>query len=481
MIACICGVESRPAAHFCRSCGRPLEPGPVDGVTAVPSGAAAGAAGEPGLGLLDGSIDPVEQTSRVVKGGDEGGRLSLLIGSAVLGLVAVVGLLFAAGGRATDEPAGAADGAADGADEAIAEEGAASDDDEDGDGAPTDGAADDDVAAGEAPTGTTSSTISPEAYDFDNRAIESAARFGREVSYRLVISTTGGLATFNANNGEIVYYERSDSLLPVATADGWLIAQTAESPSLVRLPLDDLSAPSQTLIPEGVLAALPGTSAVEGLLLVQSWSSEVSRPVALDVASGQEVTHPLFDRDEIEVGFWGGSVLLGLDAGAFTAPSGGVYVVDADGIGQISPGRLVAGDTERVLVEQCDERFRCEPSWVDPQGRPLDLAVPDNDADFGAFVNGTDWLATTTFTFGSEELIWHLVDVERGLHRETTDNPQFNSFATGAVPAISPDGRWLAEVGDFGTSIVLTNLTVDSAVEIELDERVTNGLLYTDE
>lgn len=120
-------------------------------------------------------------------------------------------------------------------------------------------------------------------------------------------------------------------------------------------------------------------------------------------------------------------------------------------------------------------------SWRDRDGRQIDLVVPDNGADIGVFVNGTDWLATAEVDFGAEGITWRLTDVERGLRFDTADNPQGTTFVADAVPAISPDGRWLAEVGDFGTSVIITNLTIDSSVEVELDQRITNGLVYTDD
>lgn len=334
MIACTCGVESQPGARFCRSCGRSLagaagggEPGPA--VVAEVGGV------ELDLGGLDGSTEPVEQRSRVVKGDD--GRSSVMVAAAVLAVVAAVGLLLVAGGGTTDD---SVDDAAEATDQASGNQS------DEGDAAAGEDGGDDGEPA------TTPSSVSPEVYNYENRAIEAAARFGREVSYRLIISTVDGLATFNANNGEITYYERSDSLQPVAVVDGWLVAQTTSgSTSLVRLPIDDLSAQGEALLPDADFATVYGGAVVDGLLMVQTWGSTGTEMHAVDVAAGVVVTHPLLELDLFDFSFWYGLALLGRDDGAFTAASGGVYVADDDGIGQLSPGRLVA-DRRRPAVDR---------------------------------------------------------------------------------------------------------------------------------
>lgn len=406
-----------------------------------------------GVDLLDATAQPLEQTGRVLKGGDGGSR-SLVIGAAVLGLLVVVGLVLVVGG---------------GADEEIVDEESTEETDE--------GTADADaVEADEA--GTTSSTIPREAFALDNQGIESAPRFGRELTYRLLIPTTGGLAVYNSNDGEIVYHE-STSISPVVALDGWLVGQPSGIQQLVRVPLEDLSAEPEIVFPDADFAMVTGGIGEEGLVAALVLEAGAQRLAALDMATGEEVAHPLLDRDDLPL-FWLGVTALGRESGAFTAASGGVYAVDGVEIGRISPGRLVAADPDRLLVERCDDSFRCEMVWVDQDGEPLDLTVPPGSPDIGYFVNGTDWLATTSLDFVSGELAWTLSEVVRDRTVETQSDRYGGFSPAGSLPAVSPDGRWLAEVGDDATSVVLTNLVADSSVVIPLDERITDGLLYTD-
>lgn len=304
---------------------------------------------------------------------------------------------------------------------------------------------------------------------------------GVEVGYRLLISTTSRPVVIDLDTGTTRYSEGT-RVFPVAVADPWLIINRATPGGLARLPLDDLAAePVPVFAVEG--AATTFVASPTGQVTPRSILVNVIRPASnpsefdetlyvVDPTSGQATEQP-----DTGLTFDFGGIWADPQNSLLTGPSGGVYArtTTDDGYRRVADGRLLTADARRALVQTCDSALRCTLTWFDRQSwEPLDLHVPDDQQATVVMLHETDWLLEATFGTATRA---SLLNITTGVTREVR-TPEFGFRGGVVLPAVSPDGQWLAEVTDQPRVIAITNLTTDETTEITLSEAATQPLFF---
>jgi hypothetical protein len=165
-------------------------------------------------------------------------------------------------------------------------------------------------------------------------------------------------------------------------------------------------------------------------------------------------------------------------SGLVNGPAGGIYETSEEGFRLAVEGRLITADSRRALVQSCDAELDCTLTWFDRRSwRPVDLVVPDSAAGGAILVAGTDWVLSKMGSTGNEPA--ELTHVVTG---EVVELHQSNQWAGGSVvlPAISPDGKWLAQTAN-PRQIELRELASGEIVVVDLDEAATGPLFFVDE
>lgn len=154
--------------------------------------------------------------------------------------------------------------------------------------------------------------------------------------------------------------------------------------------------------------------------------------------------------------------------------SGGVYRRTGDSYQRLSTGRIRAAGREIVLVEECDDRMRCESTWYeqrtwDPVGHP-DPSLP---ADATGLVAGGDrWLLSTKWRTGQTRVI----DIESGRSVRDIEGNRF--FGYGPTSPISDDGRWLVDRD--GIDAVVVDLETGKGWPLEVSLLGESATLWID-
>ncbi len=173
----------------------------------------------------------------------------------------------------------------------------------------------------------------------------------------------------------------------------------------------------------------------------------------IDLASGEVLDRQPADVSQLNaLGPFG---IFGFDTDLFSPATGGVYVAEDDGFRKVLDGRVVASNDEFVLVQTCDEALACSRQWhAVGTWEPIVRALPEVAFESGDLQGNGRVLLYFTSTvetgFGIE-----IFDVERD---RPVDLPPF----AGSLPAVSPDGRYVAYVSQEGEASVLDLDTEES-------------------
>jgi len=144
--------------------------------------------------------------------------------------------------------------------------------------------------------------------------------------------------------------------------------------------------------------------------------------------------------------------------------AGGIYQFDGGGYRLAFPGGLLVAGSELVLVERCDERLTCVDEWRSRRTwEPVDRRVPPIGLGlFGARLFADRWLLYHDGSFGGAI---ELFDIETGQSIALDDGV----FHGQAALAVSPDGRWMADVGGrSGGSVMVMNLETMETTELDV-------------
>ncbi len=305
---------------------------------------------------------------------------------------------------------------------------------------------------------------------------------GTEVGYNLLVSTTGRPALIDLDRGTTHYVEGS-RVFPIAVAGPWLIIDRATPGGLARLPLDDLAADPRPIFDvEGAAATF--TSSPSGQVDPETIFVSVIRQTrdpseidetlwVVDPLSGEAI-----ERADNELLLDFGRNYADPNNTLVTGPAGGVYTRSASGddYRRVADGRLLTADDQRALVQSCDSTLQCALTWLDRRTwEPLDLHVPSNQSGSLVMLHGTDWLLEATFGPAANA---SLRNIATGAIRDIRP-PEFGFRGGTVLPAVSSDGRWLAEVTDQPRVIAITDLaTGETKLEIELAEAATQPMFF---
>lgn len=305
---------------------------------------------------------------------------------------------------------------------------------------------------------------------------------GQPVKYDLLVSTSGRPAILDLDQAEVTSH-KGGQVRPVAVSGPWLILEGRSSDGPERLPLDDLGGDpvpifdDRDLVFSNAMPTLgetePGTMWFSIYRESANGSSFIPSLELVDLSLGTTVFHPLAAEGIQTIDLFGGRFANGSE-GLLTGPSGGVYEASQDGYRLVvDGGKLIAADQHRALVETCDARLRCERSWLDTDAwEPLDLHVPDNEAFFTVVIPNTDWILTVRL---NDTILGTLLHAETG---RTHELPLRDSASSLPLPAISPDGRWLAQVDEDGHSVFFQDLLSGNTTRFEFGEPIEPPLFF---
>ncbi|MEM9656270.1 MAG: hypothetical protein AAGA65_29565 [Actinomycetota bacterium] len=436
MSSCVCGAESEGHARFCWSCGRPVgdrgEFGGSDGLDGLDT-------------VLTGDAGRVVDSS-VVRGGASDSR-GLAV---VVGLLAVLSLALL-WGTSRGEPVESAD-------------------DPDQEAAPRTT-----TTMGPTTTATTPTTERPTT----TRALtvqEVATNLEGPFGYDLLISTVGRPARLDLDAGTVSVAEGS-RVFPRFVWGSWLIVAFGED--MARLPLDELGADPDPLVDaEGAwnmhIASARSVVMETGQMWigVLSGADEPTETLYLvDIESGQVL-------DEREPSDETYEIVHAHSTGLITAPSGGVYRVTGETRRRVTDGRVLLSDGGRALMQTCDDNFVCSLNWLDTDTwEPLDLVVPADQGGYHEAIVGTDWIFTPNLSSYSLPDSGELLNIATG-EIVGVDIPEITYPGRWSIPAVSPDGRWLATRGEDTAILELRDLVDGDIVQIELEERIAGPMFF---
>ncbi|MEM9133821.1 MAG: hypothetical protein AAF962_10185 [Actinomycetota bacterium] len=334
------------------------------------------------------------------------------------------------------------------------------------------GPADDEVEAEPSDAGQAEVTAARERTTTSQRTVSggpNGAVSTAESEYQLMVGiSTGRPITLDPLTG-VVTYHQGDGFVPHVVGSSWVLGLAADGDDqLLALPVDDLGAEPVPVLERRFFFPRLRAEQVNDFAVAEIPEDEERPLVLVDLATLELVEHPLIDVGALDDRR---SPVVALDhnAGLFTPPAGGVYRVDGEDVRLLTDGALVGADGERALVVDCDPALVCERRWIDPDGAPLDLVVPDSEPVTGRFVPDTDWfIASGEFLTITDVVTGDVVELAR---RQAP-------FDVGWLDAISPDGRWLALPGEARDSIELYDLSSGERYDIDLDEIVLRDALF---
>lgn len=311
--------------------------------------------------------------------------------------------------------------------------------------------------------------------------VNTSPLLGHDVDYKLLISTSSRPALLDLNTGE-VQYSGGLPVRPVAVSGNWVVIERFGS-GLARLPVDDLGAdPVRFLDEQGIRSvnvlptlgpAVPGQLWVLAIRQTEENQDEIRQSLDLiDLSSGALIDHPLAGEISVTANLLG-ATFADPNGGLITSPSGGVYTTTADGYQQVTDGRLITANETRALIETCDSALICQQDWLDRKTwQPLDLPVPSNLQPVAIMMPGTDWLFTTRLSATGPASLFNT-------RTDQTIDLQLPESATSIVlPAVSPDGIWLAEPTQDLHTLTLRNLTTDATTSVILNEPIEGPMFF---
>lgn len=313
----------------------------------------------------------------------------------------------------------------------------------------------------ENPDQLTSTTV-PESAPIPSESAPVAPILGQSVGYDLLVSTNGRPVVLDLDQGNVTAHE-GGKVNPVAITGQWLILESRTGGSPEKLPLDNLGGdPSPVLVNQelGFANAMPTIGEPEpGTMWFSLYrenangSSFIPSLELVDLSSGETVFHPLAAEGVQTIDLFGGRYANGPE-GLMTGPSGGVYQARQDGYRLVAPdGRLIAADQARALVETCDARMSCQRAWYDTATwEPLELRVPDRQAFLTYLMPPTDWVLTVGLADLTQATMLNIA-TGRTLDLQLPESP-----SSLPIPAVSPDGRWLAQVEQDSRSVLFRDL-----------------------
>lgn len=241
----------------------------------------------------------------------------------------------------------------------------------------------------------------------------------------------------------------------------------ATGPSLILYqPQSDLVGWVELTDPGQQVSAWKGGKVATGVGAGQVWildrEASGEHPAGVPVGSGEwELINTVDDRvqsrlpgdryDEVEAPTPPddslGGIFEAIEPGPYlsTRPDG-VYRFEPEGYERLAGGRLLLVDARfaRALVGNCGPDGPCELQWINSfTGTPLDLPLPSNRPRAVTLLGGERWVLSVGWD-GSSELI------------ELKTDRRITSLEQSGWPAISPDGRWLAQVT--GTEVTISSL-----------------------
>lgn len=326
------------------------------------------------------------------------------------------------------------------------------------------------------------STTAPESATTPSESEPMAPILGQSVGYDLLVSTDGRPVIIDLDQGKITAHE-GGRIHPVAITGQWLILESRTGSYPEKLPLDDLGGdPIPVLVDQelGFANAMPTIGEPEpGTMWFALYrenangSSFIPSLELVDLASGETIFHPLAAEGVQTIDLFGGRYANGPE-GLMTGPSGGVYQARQDGYRLVAAdGRLIAADQTRALVETCDARMSCERAWFDTATwEPLDLRIPDRRAFLTYLMPPTDWVLTVGLADLTQATMLNIA-TGRTLDLKLPESP-----SSLPVPAVSPDGRWLAQVDQDNRSVFFRDLLNGNTTTQTFEEPIEPPLFF---
>ncbi|MEM7324922.1 MAG: hypothetical protein AAF531_17680 [Actinomycetota bacterium] len=434
MTRCVCGSESDEHARFCWSCGRPIgDDRRLGGLAVGETGAMVASTVVDGSVLRTGASD----------------RRGLL---AMVGLLAVVALAML-WGTSRGEPTTPAEEQGDEASPRTT------------------------TTIGPTTTATTPTTerpITTSTLTIQQIATELEGPFG----YDLLISTVGRPARLDLDGGTVSVAEGS-RVFPQFVWGSWVVVMSGSGQNIARLPLGDLGAHPELFIDEvglihSYVASPISTASQTGQFWIGVYSESSEPNEALyhvDLETGKAEERAADDETYL--------LANALANGLITARTGGVYQHTADGYRKVTDGRVLLSDTDRALVETCDDDLVCTLRWLDTANwERLDLEVPVDQQRFHQSIPGTDWIFSRDYDVYAGSTSGALLNVVNGEVIMVNVPDASNGSYQSLTPAVSPDGRWLATRGEDTAILELRDLVDGDIVRIELEERIAGPMFF---
>ncbi len=435
MVACACGVDNPEGSNYCASCGRPV----VDGFQLLE-------VREPDRSVVVESSVVADLTTR-----------NRWLAVAVVACLAV--MVWALWGSGSGGPS--------------AEGGDTTDGETTGE----------DATTTTEPNTTEPKTATDKASSSTRRTTttlpelevlgDGSPLLGEPVGYRLVVGhNTHPPMVLDLDTGALRRTTGPARVDPQMVSGDWLVVRS-NGDRLAVVPLDDLGAEPRLVDPssaEWYTELASRSSRSDGRVWIYEYSGENPSVTLVDLADGAALER-LAPFADLTARF----VNLSVDeAGLLVSYLGsGVYRSDGDGFTRLVDGWLLASDEQRTLAAACDEQLQCGLRWVDRlTGAPIDLAVPGGRIDEARFLNGTDWLML--FDYGENGPEGRLFDVVTGRELELRDSNDLWQV----IPAVSPDGRWLAE--RIGQAVEVTDLDTGVIHRIEGLDGNSGFLVFVD-
>ncbi len=305
---------------------------------------------------------------------------------------------------------------------------------------------------------TNAASVAPPAMDAPTVTVigDGSPLLGEPTGFRLVIGqTSGGPTVLDLDSGELIRAPRQTrGFDPMMISGRWMVGQRADQ--LMALSTDDLAAPPVALESPSDLGwtqVIDLTPRPDGLAWLFRFEA-ASQLVLTDLATGTAVDSAVDTALGRVFDPFGGPNVASFGSGSsppiVDSRAGGIYELGDGGFRQVAVGQVMAANDRQALVESCDTAMSCRRRWLDrTTWEPLDLALPPDDADSIDFVGGSDWLLVARYSANASI---ELFDVTTGRTRDLESN-YYDGF-NGRTPAVSDDGRWLAQEGGGALMIV---------------------------
>lgn len=302
--------------------------------------------------------------------------------------------------------------------------------------------------------------------EVDDSPTEIGPLFDQPTGLSLLIGGEQPLVRIDLDSGEI--HELGVRAVPLLVTEDYLVVQSMTG-SLRAVSLEAvLSATGDTsdtpldnppLGPPGGGGPL-GRGSQPNTLWIQSWQTS-GEVVELWSIETNEVIRTL-DASRIDFDFAYGP--FGTSTGrtdVVNGRAGGVYRIVDDGFRRLFDGRLIARGERVAVIEECDERLRCETFYVDlDTEQRLDSRPPAElpGVGFGAvsLVGNDRYLVSFDYADGTSTVF----DVASGASIGLPDS------GTPELRAFSPDGRFVASVGPSLSTIVDLDTNETATVDL---------------